>query len=208
MRFAATVIATVAFVNGSVEGSLANSKASSENTNFHDTIATNNDRNSNVHGRIQRRTNMNMAMMRNSVGNRKVRRRISAGGASGVGSNIDTARVPDYMVSEDTNEQSPAVPEQDIIDGTWLLYSLQFEESVHTVGGSDYQGQVNGLFCKIDLSAQKEDPSKGKSIATPPTVLSKQPISPHLHLFSPILYQLCPWSQVWPGWKPCEPQSA
>ena len=114
------------------------------------------------------------------------------------------------MVSEDTNEQSPAVPEQDIIDGTWLLYSLQFEESVHTVGGSDYQGQIQGLFCKIDLSAQKKDPSKGKYIATQPIVLlnSSQALAISLHLplsTSTILCQLCPWSQVWPGWKPCEP---
>lgn len=66
--------------------------------------------------------------------------------------------VPTFMFPESTAQT--LVQEQDIIDGTWLLYNIVLEEEVYTVGGSDYKGQVHGVFCKIDLSAQKDDPSK------------------------------------------------
>ena len=42
-----------------------------------------------------------------------------------------------------------------------LLYNIRFDKKVFSEGGSDYSGQVFGLFCKIDMSEQKEDPSKG-----------------------------------------------
>ena len=135
---------------------------------------------------------------------------VNGGGSLG---NVEP-KLPAFMFPEENQQgQSPYIQDQDIIDGTWLLYSLQLEETIHTVGGSDYQGQIQGLFCEIDLSAQKEDPSKGKSIAIQPIVLLKSSlalaISLHLPLStSTILYQLCPWSQVWPGWKPCEPRFA
>lgn len=73
--------------------------------------------------------------------------------------------LPSFMLPESSPDQTVAT-EQDIIDGSWLLFNLEFEDEIHTDGGSDYKGQVYGLFCKIDLSTQKKDPSKGKSGAS------------------------------------------
>ena len=70
--------------------------------------------------------------------------------------------IPKFMKALPT--QQTFVQEQDIIDGTYLLYSLEIDKQIHATGGSDYKGHVNGLFCKIDLSSQKDDPSKGKCI--------------------------------------------
>lgn len=68
--------------------------------------------------------------------------------------------IPDFMKKEKGPAQT-FVQEQDVIDGTYLLYSLEVDPGIYNVEGSDYKGYVNGRFCKIDLSSQKEDPSKG-----------------------------------------------
>ena len=68
--------------------------------------------------------------------------------------------IPDFMKKEKGPAQT-FVQEQDVIDGTYLLYSLEVDPDIYNVEGSDYKGYVNGRFCKIDLSSQKEDPSKG-----------------------------------------------
>lgn len=67
--------------------------------------------------------------------------------------------VPKFMQIK-TPDQT-FVQEQDIIDGMYLLYALDIDREIYATGGEDYKGHVNGLFCKIDLSSQKDDPSKG-----------------------------------------------
>ena len=52
------------------------------------------------------------------------------------------------------------VQEQDIIDGNYLLIRLNVTDEAYLDPTSDYRGQVFGVFCRVDLSAQKEDPSR------------------------------------------------
>ena len=102
-----------------------------------------------------------MGMMMRKTGNqRKSVKSEKMGGGLRASRKSSQGEVPSFMLPE-TKEHQTFVQEQDIIDGTWLLYNLEFEDEAYTAGGSDYQGQVYGLFCKIDLAAQKDDPSKG-----------------------------------------------
>ena len=100
-------------------------------------------------GRMQRKRMMMMAKPQKS------------GGGSLRASN--KKQVPEFMLPNIQIEASQTfVQEQDIIDGSWLLYNIKFEDEVFSDKGSDYKGQVYGFFCKLDLSAQKDDPSQGE----------------------------------------------
>lgn len=91
---------------------------------------------------------------------------------SGGGSLRASNQVPDFMLPNNQLEASQTfVQEQDIIDGSWLLYNIKFKDEVFSEKGSDYKGQVYGFFCKLDLSAQKDDPSQGEYTRSRSTIL-------------------------------------
>lgn len=100
------------------------------------------------------------------------------GDKAGAGGGLSRRRLGANKPAANEEGTSVRISEQEIIDGTYKLFSLDFTtEDVFTTKGS-YKGQVDGLFCKIDMSAQKEDPSKGES--TTPTHSIASPRRPLL----------------------------
>ena len=69
-------------------------------------------------------------------------------------------QTPNFMLPPPGPDQTFA-REEDVIDGTYLIYALDVSDEIYNVKGGDYKGYVKGHFCKLDLSPQKEDPSKG-----------------------------------------------
>ena len=108
-----------------------------------------------VAGVAKRRQGQNGRMMRSNK-NQKTARNV----AGGLRKRAEQ-KVPSFMQTGRLDQT--IVREEDIINGSWLLYNIKFKETVHSEPGGDYKDQVYGIFCKIDMSQQKEDPSKGMS---------------------------------------------